>query len=773
MKLCASPPELIFHVEKKYWSDIRVNILSRISCQLKILQSFKIFVMNNKIALLFILLILSTINNTQGQNATTYTKSDYDRATTMLAGNTSKLIDNDIRPQWLPDGRLWYRSLKESQTEFKLFDPTKKSQIVANSQKDLFEKGAVKLDISKGSQNEVLSPDGNFSAFIRDWNLWIGDLRNGNEKALTTDGIKDFGYATDNAGWKQSDLPILSWSPDSKKIATFQQDQRHVSNMYLVKTKVGAPELKQWKYPIPGDSDIIRIHRLIINVSDEPKIIKLQMNADARRGTLCDDISCEGGFDDVAWSDDSGQLVFVSTSRDHKKENIRIANTQTGEVTDIFEEVVNTQYESGQGGINWRYYSKTNEIIWYSERSDWGHLYLYDASTGVVKNQITSGNYLVRKILNVDQKNRVIYFEGSQNEGQGNPYFSYFYKVDFNGKNLKMLTPSIGDHTITISPNAKYFIDSYSQVDLPPIHEVRDMNGKLVSTLEKTDISRLTATGWKPPTPFTVKSAQGQWDLYGLLFTPKAMKLDEKLPVIVNIYPGPQGGSVGSWSFIASRGDNQALAELGFVVVQIEGSCNPNRSKSFHDACYGNMGENTLPDQISGLKQLQEKYEFLDLDNVGIWGHSGGGFATAAAMFKYPDFFKVGISESGNHDNRNYEDDWGERYIGLETKDNNGVSNYEKQANQIFAKDLKGKLLLIHGGMDDNVPPYNSYLVVDALIKANKDFDFILLPNARHGYGKDSYYIMRRRWDYFVQNLMHAVPPKEYVIKIAADPRNK
>jgi dipeptidyl aminopeptidase/acylaminoacyl peptidase len=251
------------------------------------------------------------------------------------------------------------------------------------------------------------------------------------------------------------------------------------------------------------------------------------------------------------------------------------------------------------------------------------------------------------------------------------------------------------------------------------------------------------------------------------------MKLDEKLPVIVNIYPGPQGGSVGSWSFIASRGDNQALAELGFVVVQIEGSCNPNRSKSFHDACYGNMGENTLPDQISGLKQLQEKYEFLDLDNVGIWGHSGGGFATAAAMFKYPDFFKVGISESGNHDNRNYEDDWGERYIGLETKDNNGVSNYEKQANQIFAKDLKGKLLLIHGGMDDNVPPYNSYLVVDALIKANKDFDFILLPNARHGYGKDSYYIMRRRWDYFVQNLMHAVPPKEYVIKIAADPRNK
>jgi dipeptidyl-peptidase-4 len=729
--------------------------------------------MKSKLTPLFLLLVLLVSTKAQGQSVRTYTNSDYDRAAAMLSINTSKLIDNDIRAQWLPDGRLWYRSLTENRSEFKLFDPSNKQQIVANSQKELFEKGGIKTDLSRTSRNEVLSPDGVYSAFIRDWNLWIRNVATGTESALTTDGIKDFGYATDNAGWKQSDRAILSWSPDSKKIATFQQDQRHVSDMYLVKTQVGAPELKQWKYPIPGDSDIIRIHRVIIEVSEEPKIIKLRMNADARRGTLCDDISCEGGFDDVAWSEDSQQLVFVSTSRDHKQENIRVADTQTGEVKDIFEEVVDTQYESGQGGINWRYFSKTNEIIWYSERTDWGHLYLYNASTGVVKNQITFGNYLVREILNIDEKNRLIYFVGSHHEGKGNPYFSYLYQVNFNGKNLKMLTPEVGHHSINLSPNGKYFIDSYSQADVPPVHEVRDIKGKLISTLEKTDVSRLSATGWKPPTPFTVKSAQGEWDLYGLLYTPKEMKQDEKLPVIVYIYPGPQGGSVGSWSFSASRRDNQALAELGFVVVQIEGSCNPNRSKSFHDACYGDMGENTLPDQISGLKQLQEKYKFLDLDNIGIWGHSGGGFATAAAMFKYPDFFKVGISESGNHDNRNYEDDWGERYIGLETKDSNGVSNYEKQANQTFAKDLKGKLLLIHGGMDDNVPPYNSYLVADALIKANKDFDFLLLPNARHGYGMDSYYIMRRRWDYFVEHLMQATPPKEYLIKTDADPRLK
>jgi len=467
----------------------------------------------------------------------------------------------------------------------------------------------------------------------------------------------------------------------------------------------------------------------------------------------------------VAWSEDSKQLVFVSTSRDHKQEHVRIADCKTGEVKDIFEEKVETQYESGQGTINWKYFSQTNEIIWYSERSDWGHLYLYDAVTGTLKNQITSGNYVVRQVRKVDLDNRVIYFVASGKEANQNPYYRYLYRVDFSGENLSLLTPGEGDHSIQFSPDGNYIIDSYSQPDIPTVYEVRDIKGEQIALLEKTNISRLKASGWKPSTPFSVKSADKRWALYGLMYTPTKMMPDVEYPVIVYIYPGPQGGSVGSWTFRAARGDSQALAELGFVVVALEGSCNPNRSKSFHDACYGDMGENTLSDQVSGLKQLNEKYKFLDLEKVGIWGHSGGGFATAAAMFKYPDFFKVGIAESGNHDNRNYEDDWGERYIGLEVKDSEGVSNYEWQANQTHAENLKGKLLLIHGGMDDNVPPYNSYLVADALIKANKDFDFLLLPNARHGYGRDGNYIMRRRWDYFVQHLLEATPPKEFVIK--------
>ena len=711
-------------------------------------------------------------SHADAQTGKIFTTADYQHAVDMLGGNASKLIDNAIQPKWLPDGRLWYRSLTENQSKYILFNPADEKKVVVNTKKE-FDGLVAKPENSRESSNEVISPDGKFVVFLRDWNLWTKEVATGTEKVLTTDGVKDFGYATDNAGWKHSDKAILSWSPDSKKIATFQQDQRHVSNMYLVKTKVGSPELQEWKYPLPGDADIIRIYRVIIEIGADPKIIRFKMNSDARRGTQCDDISCDGGFDDVDWSEDSKQLAFVSTSRDHKQENIRIANAETGELRDVFEEKVVTQYESGQGSINWKFLSKTNEIIWYSERSDWGHLYLYDAATGKPKNQITSGNYVVTRVLKVDQVNRVIYFEGKGKEAGRNPYYRHLYRVDFSGKNLSLLTPNDGDHSVNFSPDGKYFTDSYSQSNVPSVHEVRDTKGKLIASLESTGISRLTATGWKPPMPFSVKSADNRWDLYGLMYTPQTMNANAKYPVIVAIYPGPQGGSVGSWSFIAGRSDNLAVAELGFVVVQLEGSCNPNRSKSFHDACYGNMGENTLSDQISGLKQLKEKYTFLDLDRVGVWGHSGGGFATAAAMFQYPDFFKVGISESGNHDNRNYEDDWGERYIGLETKNAQGISNYEQQANQTLAKNLKGKLLLAHGGMDDNVPPYNTYLVADALVKANKDFDLLVFPNARHGYGADSYYMMRKRWDYFVQHLMHATPPKEFQIKVVPDPRMK
>lgn len=686
----------------------------------------------------------------------------YEQAVKFLRSNTGRLVDRSgVRPTWLDNGSFWYSVSTVSGREYVLINPSDGSRKTATSREGLLGNSANRTAVNRRrSRLNITSPDKQKEAFIRDWNLWVRDLTTQKETQLTTDGIENFGYATDNAGWRKSERPILLWSPDSKKIATYQQDQRHVSDMYLVTTNVGAPTLKAWKYPLPQDEDIIRIHRVIIEV-DQPKVIRLKLPADPRRGTLCDDISCSGSFDDNEWSPDSKYLAFVSSSRDHKIAQLRIANTATGEVRDILKEEVATQYESGQGTINWRYLPAYQDIIWYSERDDWGHLYRYDVNTGKLKNQITKGDFVVTRLLKVDQENQVLYFMANGREAGRDPYFGHFYRVDFSGKNLQLLTPEDGNHYVSLSPDGKYFVDNYSQPDVAPVAVLRDMNGQLITTLEKADISRLTATGWKAPQPISVKSRDGKWDLYGLMFAPTKLDTKQKYPVVNYIYPGPQGGGVGNRSFYPSRGDHQALAELGFIVVVIDGTCNPDRSKSFHDACYGNMADNTLEDQIAGLKQLAEKHPYMDLDRVGVWGHSGGGFATAAAMFRYPEFYKVGISESGNHDNRNYEDDWGERYIGLMCPDQ---ANYEAQANQNLAENLKGKLLLAHGAMDDNVPPYNTYLIVDALIEANKDFDLIVFPNARHGYGADSPYMMRRRWDYFVQHLRGEEPPKEFDI---------
>jgi dipeptidyl aminopeptidase/acylaminoacyl peptidase len=696
---------------------------------------------------------------------------DYEKAESQLRYTTSSLIDNmNVRPNWNNDDLFWYQILSKVGVEFKAYNikerTSKSFPTELSLQKNI---GSSKENPTYNRRKEVISPDGKKLVFIRDWNLWLREIESKNETQITFDGEENFGYSTDNAGWRQGEKPIVLWSPNSKKIATFKQDQRHVSDMHLVSTNVGTPELKSWKYPLPQDDKVIQIHRVIIDI-EKGKIVKLNIPPDPRRGTLCDDIACSGSFDDNDWSKDGKELMFVSSSRDHKIARLRIADAETGEVREIFTEEVETQYESGRGAINWRYLDLSNEIIWYSERDNWGHLYLYNAKTGKLKSQITKGDFVVSRLKFIDEKKRRLVFEANGREEGRDPYFSHLYAIDFSGKNMNLLTPENGNHQINFSPGNKYFVDNYSQPDVAPMSVLRDIEGNLIATLEKTDISRLEATGWKPPQQIKVKSDDGKYDLYGLMFTPSNLDESKKYPIINYIYPGPQSGSVGSRSFNPARRDNQALAELGFVVISIDGTCNPYRSKAFHDECYGDMSVNTLPDQVSAMEQLAEKYTFIDLNKVGIWGHSGGGFATAAAMFRYPDFFDVGISESGNHDNRNYEDDWGERYIGL-LVEKDGKSNYEHQANQNYAANLKGKLLLAHGGMDDNVPPYNTNLVIDALIKANKDFDLIMFPNARHGYGGDSLYMMRRRWDYFVKHLLNKEPPKEYKISIKSDPR--
>jgi len=432
----------------------------------------------------------------------------------------------------------------------------------------------------------------------------------------------------------------------------------------------------------------------------------------------------------------------------------------------VMNEKVATYFESGNDKTeNWRYLAASNEVLWFSERDNWGQLYLYDASTGKLKNQITRGEGNVTQVLRVDEKARVITFLAVGKEAGRDPYFVALYRVNFDGSGMKLLTPEDATHDVTFAPDGGAFVDVASTPATPQTTMVRDVDGNAVMDVARQDLGKLQAVGWKPLTPITVKARDGNTDLYGFLFRPTEFDAAKRYPIVDYVYPGPQTGSCGSRSFAAARRDLQSLADLGFVVVCIDGMGTPNRSKSFHDALYGDMADNTIPDQVAGIKQLAARYPWIDAERVGIYGHSGGGAATAAAMFHFPDFFKVGVSESGNHDNRVYEDDWAEKWLGLDKRNADGTTNYDSQANENFAKNLKGRLLLIHGTMDGNVPPNNTLLVVDALIKANKDFDLLMIPNAEHNYEAANPYVTRRRWDYFVRYLAGGVPPEEYQMK--------
>jgi dipeptidyl aminopeptidase/acylaminoacyl peptidase len=746
----------------------------------------------------------------QQQEKLVLTTEDYLRAEKFMGFYTAPLVyGGSVRPVWIDENTFWYRNTIPEGYEFvminakiqkrkkvfdhkelalalsdalgKSYEPYKlpfesfkfsddgnsiiftveniKCTLDLQTYKCLTEKADVEME-----SNMMVSPDGKLGAFIRDFNLWVRNLESLKETQLTTDGVKDFGYATNNAGWTKRDRPVLLWSPDSKKIATFQHDGRGLGEMYLVTTNVGHPKLEAWKYPLPGDKEIFRIQRVVIHLDGpaSPRVVRLQMPPDQHRSTVTDHIALRTGeLADAEWSPDSTQLAFVSVSRDHKHVVLRIANPETGEIRDVLEEKVDTFFESGYNKVNWHMLPESNEAIWFSQRDDWGHLYLYDLGTGKLKKQITSGSWTVLQVLHVDRKERMLYFTGAGRE-QGDPYYHYLYRVDFDGTDVELLTPSNSHHTIFFSSSGSYFVDSYSTPTEPPITEVCEKSGQKLFAFEKADISALIKqVNWVPPIPFIVKARDGKTDLYGYMFKPTHFDPAKKYPIVNYIYPGPQSGSVRGRSFSASRSDKQALAELGFIVVSLDAMGTPQRSKSFHEAYYGNMGDNGIPDQITGMKQLAERHSWIDIDRAGIYGGSGGGFASTDAILRYPDFFKVAVSGSGNHDNRCYEDDWGEKWQGLLETYPDGTTNYDNQANQLLAKNLKGKLMLAHGTMDSNVPMYNTLLVVNELIAHNKDFDLILFPNRGHGIGRESYYT-RRRWDYFVKHLLGAEPPKEY-----------
>ena len=749
-----------------------------------------------------IIVLLITAVFINSVSAKMLTTDDYKQAEKQLSKYTSKLVTGTVdNPHW-QGSRLIYRSNTEDGNKFYSVDAVSDKKMLAFDHQKLAQSLAVITDsdinentlpftsfeltsnnsikfsvsdehytcdlkkylcainIKEKNANEILSPNEKLAVFIKDHNLWLRNLNTNKKTQLTQDGIEHFGYSTNNAGWIRKDTPVVKWSPDSTKITTFKHDSRKVGNMALVSTKVGHPEIDQWKYPLPGDEHVFKITRVVIDVL-KGKVTPLNMPVDNHRSSITDHVAGSNGeLLDIDWASNSKAFAFVSSSRDHKTATLKVADANTGEVKTIFEEKSDTFFESGVDAISWSYLDETNEFIWFSQRTNWGHFYLIDGNTGKIKNQITEGDWTVLELLHVNNSNGTLYFTGSGREG-GDPYFKYLYSVNKNGKNLTLLTPEQKHHRVTLNEDATYFLDRVSTPNQAEMSFVRATDLTKQITLETMNIKKLTATGWKPPTPFIVKDRNNENDIYGLLYKPTAFDESKSYPVVNYLYPGPQVGSIRGRHFRSARGDNQALADLGFIVIEIDALGTPGRSKSFHDFYYANMGDSGIPDQVAAIQQLAKKHSWIDIDRVGIWGHSGGGFASTKAMLSFPDFYKVAVSEAGNHDNRNYADEWGEKYHGLLVTNEDGSTNYDSQANQLFVNKLKGKLLLVHGTLDTNVVPFNTLMVANALIDANKDFDMLMLPNRGHGFAREPY-MVRKRWDYFVTHLMGATPPKEF-----------
>jgi len=737
------------------------------------------------------------------QPPVTVTAEDYARAEAFLAGATAPLVFGaSVQPTWLSGDRFWYRNTVRDGAEFVLVDaaagtrsrafdhdrlavaigavtgdrveplalPFRSIELSAEADVLTAQASEVRLrcDLTAytceaadpapdGDPNAIPSPDGTKAAFIRDHNLWLRDLDTGAETPLTTDGIEDFGYATNNAGWVKRDSPVLLWSPGSDMIATFQHDARGVGMMHMATTNVGHPELESWKYPLPGDSLIFRISRVVIHVGEpaagQPhRVVRLALPPDPHRSSTTDHVAGRGGvFLDVEWSADGSQLAFLSNSRDHKHAQLRVADPHTGEVRDVLEETEETFFESGSGGANWRVLKASNEVIWFSKRHNWGHLYRYDLTSGELLDRITAGDWNVRQLVRVDEEARTLYFTGTGRE-PGDPYFQYLYRIGMDGTGLTLLTPDSASHTVSLSPTGAYFVDSHSTPVIPPVTVVRDVDGNVVAELERADISALLSSGWQPPEPFTVKARDGETDLHGLMYRPTHFDPERSYPVVNYLYPGPQSGSVGSRSFRASRGDKQAIAELGFIVVEVDAMGTPGRSKAFHDAYYGNMGDNGLPDQVAMVRQLGERHPWMDLDRVGIHGGSWGGYMTVRALVLEPDFYDVGVAVNGVYDIHD-QNAWAiEPYMDRPWENPEG---YEYGSSLRLADQLKAKLLLIHGTSDVNATFSATMKLVEALIRAGKPHDLIVVPEQPHWFtGQSAAFTDAARRQYFQEHLL-------------------
>ncbi len=607
-------------------------------------------------------------------------------------------------------------------------------------------------------KNESKSPDGKWIAFVKDYNLYLRDTKSKEEFQLTFDGMDRYDYASPISWYKTVDESKgdtydpeiwVKWSPNSKKFVATKLDRRNAKKLYMYQSLPDSGmRAKVWSYEraLPGE-DLPLQEYYIFDV-------ETKTNVKANLEPLED---LWAGFT-PNWAEDSKTFYFAQMARYYKALGLYFIDSETGTVRNIIHEDANTMIEYQMVGC--KLINNGEKVVWMSERDGWSHLYLYDGKTGELINQVTKGEFVVREINFIDEKNEIIYFTAGGVEKGRDPYYKHLYKINYDGSGMELLTPEDAEHEIQFSPDYKYFIDNYSRVDLKPKAVLRRLSdGKLIKELQESNIDKLIATGWKYPERFTVKARDGKTGLYGILQYPSTFNPRKKYPIINNSYSGPQAVNVpksfrrGIWN------DWAPLAEVGFLVMRIDGMGTAMRSKAFHDVSYKNLGDIGGPDHIAGIRQLAERYEYIDTTKIGIFGFSAGGYDAARAILKYPAFYKVAVASAGNHDHRMAKAWWPEQYMG------EPGNHYIEQSNLTLAKNLKGKLLLIHGDMDNNVNPASSYRLAAELVKNNKDFDLIIIPNANHDLTWRSKYATRRRMDYFVEHLWGIKPPKEFEFK--------
>jgi dipeptidyl aminopeptidase/acylaminoacyl peptidase len=580
---------------------------------------------------------------------------------------------------------------------------------------------------------DAVSPDRKWRAFFKDHNLYVCELGSEKEFALSTDGSADDEYAG-----------TVCWSPDSQKLAalrTKKGDDRKVCYVESSPKDQLQPKLHSYDYLKPGD----RI----------PQARPQLFDVAARRHVAVSDELFPNPWSvtELRWSPDSREFTFLYNQRGHQVLRVIAVDTVTGEARAVIDERSPTFIDYA-GKHFYHRLDDTKEIVWMSEREGWNHLYLYDAESGRVKNQITKGPWVIRDVDEVDQQKRQIWFRaGGIRPGQ-DPYYVHYGRVNFDGTGLVILTEGDGAHTIEYSPDHRFFIDTWSRVDLPPQSELRAAaDGRLVCELEKADWSDLLKTGWRIPERFVAKGRDGATDIFGVIFRPTSLDPGKKYPVIEEIYAGPQDSYVPK-SFSPFY-KSQAMAELGFIVVKIDGMGTSNRSKAFHDVCWKNLADAGLPDRIAWMKAAASKYPYIDIARVGVYGGSAGGQSAVGALLTHGDFYKVAAADCGCHDNRMDKIWWNELWMGWPVG-----PHYAEQSNVTQAHRLQGKLLLVVGEMDENVDPASTMQVVNALIKADKDFDFLVVPGQGHG-AAETTYGNRRRQDFFVRHLLGVEPRGE------------